>query len=79
MIHTDKSLTILVQYYMPYRSMSRFEFEQIDLAITSLLANQLRSHRCRNAHVISVSIVVTAVAIFRLVDNLMPSLIQIVH
>ena len=84
--------------------MSRFEFERIDLAITSPLTNHphvigvkvqlwprwsiwvfvpvshlqpfnwLYSYRQ-----LTVSIVVSGEAVFRLVDNLMPSRLQIVH
>ena len=71
--------------------MSRFEFERIDLAMTSLLDNQpvaLESEpandQCQNASVttwinLTVSIVVSAMAVFRLVDNFMPSRRQFVH
>ena len=79
--------------------------QQIELAITSLLANQpvaseserghdqcqsaAVTHGCRvSRHLIhfiaidralTISIVVSAIAVFRLVDNLMPSRLQIVH
>ena len=88
--------------------MSRFEFERIDLAVTSLLANQLVAlvseharHQWQRADVpgrsmsvfryvqtfnllycyrqVAVSKVGSAIAVFRLVDNIMLSRLQIVH
>ena len=79
---------------------SWLEFERIDLAIISLLANQpvaseSERDQCQSAGVtppvnlsfsfpsrisqLTVSVVVSAIATFRLVDHMVPTLFQIVH
>ena len=79
--------------------MSWYEFERINLSMTSLLANQpvasdpeCARDLCRSAAVTMsvivnlsfsflsrVSIVVSGIAIFRMVDNLIPGRLQIGH
>ena len=79
-------------------SVSRFEFTWIDLAVTSLLANQpiaseskRARDRCQRTAVtpqvnlsfrsrqLTVSVVVSAIFVFRLVDSILSSSLHIVH